>query len=110
MRQDNADLRLMGFGFRLGLVSREMFDELQRKQRLIEEGLAIIHERRIGGRTVEQLLKRPGIRYSSLRASTAEDLPDYEDEVIEQIEIETKYAGYLKRQLDEIKDGEEAGT
>jgi tRNA uridine 5-carboxymethylaminomethyl modification enzyme len=103
LRQDNADLRLMGFGFRLGLVSREMFDELQRKQRMIEEGLAIIHERRIGGRTVEQLLKRPGIRYSSLRASTAEDLPDYEDEVIEQIEIEAKYAGYLKRQLDEIK-------
>ena len=103
LRQDNADLRLMGFGFRLGLVSREMFDELQRKQRLIEEGLAIIHERRIGGRTVEKLLKRPGIRYSGLRASTAEDLPDYEDEVIEQIEIEAKYAGYLKRQLDEIK-------
>jgi tRNA uridine 5-carboxymethylaminomethyl modification enzyme len=50
---------------------------------------------------VEQLLKRPGVSYRELKSQGTE-LPAYDNAVIEQIEIEIKYAGYLKRQLEEI--------
>ncbi len=103
LRQDNADMRLMAHGYKLGLIKPEMIERVEAKKRLIEEGLRIIRERKIGGVTVENLLRRPGVRYRDLRINELPELPDYTDSVTEQIEIEARYAGYLERQLEEIK-------
>jgi tRNA uridine 5-carboxymethylaminomethyl modification enzyme len=103
LRQDNADARLMHYGNKLGLISDEQMERLNIKMRCIDEGLARLREARIGQCTVEQLLRRPGISYRELQSKGAIELPSYDDAVIEQIEIEIKYAGYLKRQLEEIK-------
>lgn len=101
LRQDNADARLMHYGNKLGLISDEQVERLNAKLRCINEGMARLREIRLGQHTVEQLLKRPGVSYRELKSQGTE-LPAYDSAVIEQIEIEIKYSGYLKRQLEEI--------
>ena len=103
LRQDNADIRLMSYGHKFDLISDEIKERVQRKARLTKEGLEIIRGKRIGDNTVEQLMRQPGVRYRDLRASEFPEMPDYSDDIIEQIEIEVKYAGYLSRQIEEIK-------
>jgi tRNA uridine 5-carboxymethylaminomethyl modification enzyme len=102
LRQDNADARLMHYGKRFGLISDEQMQALRIKMESVSEGLARLHETRLGQQTGGQLLRRPEVSYRELRSRGAVDLPLYDDAVIEQIEIEIKYEGYLKRQLEEI--------
>lgn len=103
LRQNNADLRLMPHGRALGLISEAQFTRLCEKRRRIAEGIGILSELRSGNSTAEQLLKRPEIRWADLAALGVAGLPDLGADVIEQIESEVKYAGYLKRQLEEIE-------
>ena len=103
LRQDNADLRLTRYGYELGLIDDERMEWVESKRKSIEEGLEAISRIRIGGCSVESLLRRPDVGYRDLRADSGGKLPDYDDDVVEQIEIETKYAGYLARQRSEIK-------
>jgi len=103
LRQNNADLRLMPHGRALGLISEAQFTRLCEKRRRIAEGIRILSELRSGNSTAEQLLKRPEIRWADLAALGVAGLPDLGADVIEQIESEVKYAGYLKRQLEEIE-------
>jgi len=102
LRQDNADARLMHYGNKLGLISNEEVERLDAKLRCINEGMARLREIKLGQYTVEQLLKRPGASYRVLKSQGITELPAYDKEVIEQLEIEIKYSGYLKRQLEEI--------
>ncbi len=133
LRQDNADRRLMETGYRLGLISQEVIKRLRRKEELIQEGLIFLNQLSIAPKDINlffgkigeefilenekmaKLLKRPNVRLSqfvqievlssaayflNLRSSCDEQLFS---EVIEQIEIELKYEGYIKRQKEEVE-------
>ena len=92
LRQDNADLRLTQKGRDAGLVSEARYQRMQEKQRLTEEGRALLDRLRLTDR-----LRRTEASYDGLRAERPE-LPDYPPEVKEQLEIAVKYEGYIERQ------------
>jgi len=133
LRQDNADRRLMSFGHRFGLIPSAVYRRLLEKEKLIREGLAFLEDtivspedvnsylERIGERPIDQgeklskLVKRTNVQLrdllmletlqSSLFSKRLLDLPLQvrREEIIEQIEIETKYAGYFERESEQIK-------
>jgi tRNA uridine 5-carboxymethylaminomethyl modification enzyme len=98
LRQDNADTRLSQVGYDLGLLSSARFSRFSEKQHLILAELRRLSETRADGILLEQLLKRPEVTYRSLPAGNS-SLPD---EVIQQVEIAVKYAGYIERQTSEV--------
>jgi len=93
LRADNADLRLMDYGAKLGLVDKETLQKMTEKQRLIKEEL----DRLRRDRTIF-ILRRTGVSY---RDVSKREIPE---DVAEQIEIEVKYEGYIKRQRQEIEE------
>jgi tRNA uridine 5-carboxymethylaminomethyl modification enzyme len=133
LRQDNADRRLMKLGHGLGLIPQEALERLKTKEVLIAEGLAFLEGTNVRpseinpfletrglstvnqGEKVSQMLRRPGIDLRELFSVEAvrgcgyvdkvlnlED-PGLTNEIIEQIEIEIKYAGYIVQQGDQIQ-------
>ena len=122
LRQDNADLRLTGHGRQLGLVDDERWRLFAARKRDLERGAARLAETRtrpgsdlatwIETTTGEkiahptsliELLKRPGIDAGVVAAAlTALDRAPVPEAVLAQLEIDAKYAGYLRRQDDEI--------
>ena len=120
-RQDNADRRLMGYGRALGLVSQARYDHMEEKyalaraeiERLRHTGVAPSETlndllARLGtspvrdGAALLELLRRPQVSYDDL-AAVDPDRPDLPREVIEQVEIEVKYEGYIRRGMQEIE-------
>jgi len=104
LRHDNADRRLMPIGREVGLVADEAWRRFQEKERRIAEVQAMLRSTRRGGRSLEGLLRRPEVTWRTLAA----EVPDLAAlrvpaEVIEQVEIEAKYAGYLARQQVQIE-------
>ncbi len=98
LRQDNADARLSKLGFDIGLLPVRNYRIAKRKQDQIATELQRLGETRVGGETLLQILKRPEIRYSNLNCSD-DKLPL---DVIQQVEIEIKYAGYIAREQNQI--------
>jgi len=105
IREDNADLRLRKIGYEAGLVSKDNFDKTAEKQRKIEQGLKYLRREKISPSTVpsikktvslEEFLRRPEVGINTFKI----DLPD---DVLNQMEIEVKYAGFIKRQMRDIK-------
>ena len=122
LREDNADLRLTEKGYEIGLISQERYDKLQEKIRLIEEetericrvGIAPSDELNkvlveagtapLGtGCKLSELIKRPQLSYKIL-APFDKRRPDLPREVFEQVEINLKYEGYIKRQLAQVQE------
>ncbi len=99
LRQDNADVRLSGLGYEIGLLPERNYQVFLEKQRIVRKEMTRLAETRVGTDSLLQLLKRPEIRY--------QDLPRHDHplpcEAIEQIEIDTKYAGYIERQETEVR-------
>jgi tRNA uridine 5-carboxymethylaminomethyl modification enzyme len=96
LRHDNADLRLMHYGHKFGLIPDQQYDNLLNKKRQIEDEIdrlkhTFLKEKNV---TLYKILKRPQVRYQDIISDN--HLPK---EVIEQVEIEIKYEGYIKRQL-----------
>jgi tRNA uridine 5-carboxymethylaminomethyl modification enzyme len=94
LRQDNADLRLSEIGHYTGLLEEKNLQVVVAKRAAIEAELSRLETTRIGTELLMQMLRRPEIRYA--------DLPSRDTalsaEVIEQVEIISKYSGYIKRQ------------
>jgi tRNA uridine 5-carboxymethylaminomethyl modification enzyme len=104
LRHDNADRRLMPLGRDLGLVADDAWAALQEKECQIHAAQDVLRRVRRGGRTLEELLRRPEVTWDTLVA----EVPDLESlglspEAREQVEIEAKYAGYLARQEREVQ-------
>lgn len=107
LRQDNADLRLRPYGHALGLIDKERYERLVQKQQCIAEEtkrLGSLFKQMDGkGVTLAQLLCRPEVTYQALLQEFPEDMKDFGEEINLQIELNLKYAGYIKRQEVEIE-------
>lgn len=98
LRQDNADLRLSETGYRIGLLPERNYRRFEEKRQSIESELERLKRTRNGSETLEQVLRRPEIRYSDLHDKNISLSP----EAVTQVEIAVKYAGYISRQEAEI--------
>ena len=99
LRQDNADTRLSQIGSDIGLLPGRNYRTFQVKQEAIMVELSRISTTRSGRDTLEQLLKRPEISYKDLPHRNE----SLDDEVVLQVEIAVKYAGYIDRQEIEVE-------
>ncbi|HOQ82185.1 MAG TPA: FAD-dependent oxidoreductase, partial [bacterium] len=106
LRQDNADFRLMDYGFRYGLIDEKTFRTMENNRRLTESFCKKLEETYIPGveekTSLADYLRRPDVSMTEILplCSEIKDLPEH---VKEEIEIEIKYSGYIKRELDLIQ-------
>lgn len=104
LRQDNADRRLMKYGYRYGLISEQQWQKLVKKEHAITEVLAYTDKKTVGTGTLAKILSRPGKAFDDLL--TIDDglaQKQISKEVKEQVEIEVKYKGYIERQQIQIE-------
>jgi len=99
LRQDNADMRLSELGFEIGLLDRNRYARVESKRRSIAEELERLRRTRNGQHTLAQLLSRPDVSYGQLPAPPV----PVAEEVVQQVEFDLKYSGYVTRQADEIE-------
>ena len=90
LREGNADLRLARHGARVGLVSREGLERVEARGRAVAEEVARLKRTGLAAR-----LKRPEVTYASLAAERAEGWPTLPEDVVEEVEVEVKYEGYI---------------
>ncbi len=107
LRHDNADRRLTPVGHRAGLVTPERWQRLQYHEAEISRGLDYITTHRHQGYTFEELLRRPENHWDTLCGLSSEVAAlNISPLAQQQIDIETKYAGYIKRQLSTVQKHE----
>jgi tRNA uridine 5-carboxymethylaminomethyl modification enzyme len=99
LRQDNADMRLSQIGRDLGLLPERNYRRFLAKLEAVGTELARLKSTRVGADLLDQMLRRPGVGYKDL-PSRNDALPE---EVLEQVEISVKYAGYIDRQTIEVE-------
>ena len=120
-RQDNADIRLSEIGYNIGLVQEEAYQKVLKKIELIEKEVQRLENTHIGakeevqnllkandstilnnGVTIAELIRRPELDYIKL-AEIDPDRPEVDIDTAEQININIKYMGYIKRQTQQVK-------
>ena len=125
LRQDNADQRLCPIGHRIGLVSDERLRAVEEKYAAVEAEIRRLERAGIAGSPVLNallaekgttpvedgcrlidLLRRPQISYEDLRPFD-QNAPDLNRAIREQVEIQVKYEGYIRRQQKQIEDFEQ---
>lgn len=99
LRQDNADLRLSEIGYQVGLLPKRHYQTFQSKVASINREISRLETTRDGSTSLAQLLRRPELTYRNL-PKRDESLCQ---EVVEQVEIAIKYAGYVTRQEIEVE-------
>ncbi len=121
LRQDNADLRLTKIGHEVGLIDEERYQRLLDKERMIQEEIERVEHVNLGtsakvqkvldlygstrltsGTTLAELIRRPELSYECLAELDAER-PELPYDVVEQVNINIKYNGYIQRQLRQVE-------
>ena len=121
LRQDNADLRLRKFGYQAGLITKEQYDDILYKEEAIKEEVERIKNIKIGankktqeflekvgsaslktGTTLAEIICRPELSYETVAELDPERKPLRAD-IIEQVNINVKYDGYIQRQLKQVE-------
>ena len=121
LRQDNADLRLRKKGWEVGLIYDETYHKLQEKERRIQEEIERVEHATVGGSaevqslleslnstllksgtTIAELIRRPELNYKVL-APIDKERPELPEDVCEQVEINIKYDGYIRRQMKQVE-------
>lgn len=121
LRQDNADLRLTRHGYEVGLIPQERYDYVVKKEQLIKQEVQRVENVHLGasgpvqklmaqynsqplntGTTLAELIRRPELNYDIL-APVDPERPHLTSDVCEQININIKYDGYIKRQIKQVK-------
>lgn len=121
LRQDNADLRLTKYGFEVGLISEERYQWILKKEKLISEEISRVEHVNVGankevqslleqygsvplntGTTLTELVRRPELSYEVL-APIDKERPELPADVAEQVSINIKYDGYIKRQMKQVE-------
>lgn len=104
LRHDNADRRLSPLGHRVGLVKQDAWDRLQGKERTIVELTAHLRSHRHGQEPLERWLRRPEFDWGKLcELEPALRVWPAAADAIEQVVLETKYAGYIERQTAQVE-------
>lgn len=120
LRQDNADIRLSGYGYEIGLLSKERYDYVKHKKELIESEISRLRGIVVGGTdkvnaviakynstplnngtSLADLIRRPELSYEAVAELDA-DRPSLPNDVIEQVNINIKYEGYITRELAQV--------
>lgn len=120
LRQDNADLRLRKYGYQVGLISQEQMDYVNFKEKAIRKeiervsGVNVSPSAEINaflegknstiletGAKLIELIRRPELSYQEL-AFVDRGRPELSEDIIEQVNIEIKYDGYIKRQKKQV--------
>ncbi len=99
LRQDNADLRLSEIGHQIGLLPEHNYKRFKEKQTAIEQEIHRIQNQFHGTNSLAKLLSRPEANYDQLPGKN----PDLSPEVVQQVEILIKYAGYINRQSIDVE-------
>lgn len=121
LRQDNADLRLRRIGYQVGLVTEEQYQYVCEKEQLIAKEMDRLRQVKVGANkeiqmflnqknssslktaaSLAELISRPELSYERI-AEIDTDRPCLPKDVIEQININLKYDGYIKRQLKQVE-------
>lgn len=121
LRQDNADMRLTKIGYEVGLIDEERYQKLLKKEEMIEKEIERVEHTNVGtteavqallesyestpltsGTTLAELIRRPELSYEKIAPidKHREELPY---DVKEQVDINIKYDGYIKRQMRQVE-------